>query len=158
MQPSHGAIFGIVPQSRAFACLVGINLPTALMGFSALRSFAPAVRVSGRFRPFAPTCRYSPSSIPTVFSSGDGRRVLKPTSISDGRSRTHAFRLLGFIPARKPYSADDQRRHQPLLPWASPLAGFADGSVCRTAPRPCSNTSPRRQPWGACFHRLPIRS
>lgn len=110
--------------------------------------------VSARSRPLAvirlrPSRSFFHRERAVVFSN-------QPQSLTADRGRCNP--ASGFFPRTQ---AVLRRRSAPARALAA--LGFSSCRLCgqflyRTAPRACSNTSPRRQPWGACFHHLPIRS
>jgi len=123
-------------------CLPGREtFPAALVGFTGPSQFFSGRRVSGRFRPSAPTCRWSRSFFPVAFSPGDRPSNLTRSELVDGRSRTMRPGSWVLSPPGQPHPAD-AHRHRPLLPWAFPLAGFAETPLSRGAP-----VAARTAPW-----------
>jgi len=139
----------------SFACLVGRLFPDGALGIFCPSQFCSCLAGVGAFPPVRAHLPLFAFIHPDRFSSGDGRRVLKPTSVSDGRSRTMQTGFWVFAPqaSRTPPSISAGASLVAALGFSS--CRFCGRFLYRTAPRACSNTSPRRQPWGWCFHRNP---
>jgi len=96
---------GVPLPSRTIRGLAGTLIhvaPAALVGFIPSQ-FRSCPRVSGRFRPFAPTCRF-PSALRRSICRWAGRSIPR-THWQIATGRGHPPRLLGFVPAGNPSRA-----------------------------------------------------